>query len=91
MTDSSKFETANKRLDKALEALELAIVKGKQAGETQHSLEAQIEDLIADRDRLAQELDIERARASRLGETRGRVSERIDAVMDNIRLLLSGA
>lgn len=90
MTGSSKFDEAGTRLDKALEALKLGVVKGKQAGAKQVSLESQIEDLIQDRDRLAQELDIERARANRLGEAKEQVSGRIDAVMDNIRLLLSG-
>lgn len=89
MTDSSKFDEAGARLDKALEALKLAVVKGRQASVKQGALESQIEDLIQDRDRLAQELDIERSRANRLGEVKGQVSGRIDAVMDNIRLLLS--
>lgn len=89
MASSSKFDAAGARLDKALKALDGAIVKGKQASDTQNSLETQIEDLIGDRDRLLQELDVERARANKLGEVRGQVSGRIDAVMDNIRLLLS--
>jgi len=100
MASSSKFDTAGARLDKALKALEGAVVKGKQASETQktqesqadeklQTMEAQIAELIVNRDQLTEELDVERARANKLGEIKGQVSERIDAVMDNIRLLLS--
>lgn len=88
--DDAKLDVAFQRFDKALEGLEATIVKFRQSSETRAGLEAQLADLGEDRSKLAQELDAANAANTALNETKAHVSQRLGAVMDNIRLLLSG-
>lgn len=90
MVDMSKIEDAARRLERATDAIESTIVKTKQTSEQNRLLEAQLDDLREDRSKLAQELDTANAKLARISDANSKVSGRIDAVVDNIRLLLSG-
>lgn len=90
MTDSANLEQATQRLEKALEVFEAAIMKNRKVGETVGTLESEVEELRRDRTQLAQQLDLANERATKLAAANSHVGERIDMVMDNIRLLLSG-
>ena len=88
MTDTSAIDAATKRLALALDALEAAVERRREADRDQEGLEAQLHALGTDRSRLASDLDAAVARARSLEGTNREVAERLDAAIDTIRSVL---
>jgi hypothetical protein len=88
MSDASGIEAATKRLAAALDSLEAALERRRQADRSEAALATQVSTLGADRSRLAAELDQQTARAHRLEATSREVSRRLDLAMDAIRTVV---
>ena len=88
MNDQTSIEAATRRLAQALDALDAAVERRREADRGQSRLEDQVQALGADRSRLASELDSQAARARRLEGTNRDIASRLDAAMDNIRSVL---
>jgi chromosome segregation ATPase len=88
MSDASGIEAATKRLAAALDSLEAALERRRQADRSEAALASQISALGTDRSRLAAELDQQTARAHRLEATSREVSRRLDLAMDAIRTVV---
>ena len=78
MTEQSAIDTAVKRLALALDALDAAVERRKQADRNEEGLAAQVQALGVDRTRLAAALDGETARSRRLETTNREIAERLD-------------
>ena len=85
MADASAIDAATKRLALALDALEAALDRRRQADRGQEVLGAQIQALGADRSRLAADLDAQTARARRLESVNREIAGRLDAAIETIR------
>jgi hypothetical protein len=89
MSEGSAIEGATRRLAAALDGLEAALERRREADRSEAALAAQVSALGADRSRLAAELDRETARAHRLESTSREVSRRLDLAMDAIRAVVT--
>jgi len=90
MNDTNVIDTATRRLQLALDALEAALERRREGDREQSDLVGQIHALGIDRSRLAGELDTIVARSRRLEITNREVVQRLDAAIDTIRKLLDG-
>jgi len=90
MTEDARLEDGAARLEQAISALEAAAVKQKQTTKSLDALRSEIGDLRAGRAKLAEQLDAADSRNAQQASVTQEISGRIDTVMDNIRLLLSG-
>jgi hypothetical protein len=88
MTEQSTIDTAVRRLALALDALDAAVERRKQADRSEEGLAAQVQALGVDRTRLASALDGETARSRRLESTNREVAERLDAAIGSIQSVL---
>jgi Domain of unknown function (DUF4164) len=88
MTDANAIDAATRRLAAALDALEAATDRRRQADRGEESLVAQVQALGADRSRLAADLDAQAARSRRLEATNREVARRLDTAIDTIRSVL---
>src|SRR6187399_1616482 len=90
MTDSSSFESeiATRRLMAALDALESAVERRRDADRDENELAARIQALGADRSRLADELDGALVKSRRLERANREIAERLDAAIGTIRSVL---
>ena len=88
MNDQTSIEAAAKRLAQALDTLEAAVERRREADRGQSRLEDQVQALGADRSRLASELDSQAARARKLESTNRDIARRLDKAMENIRSVL---
>jgi len=88
MNDQTSIEAAAKRLAQALDTLEAAVERRREADRGQSRLEDQVQALGADRSRLASELDSQAARARKLESTNRDIARRLDTAMENIRSVL---
>lgn len=88
MNDQTSIEAATRRLAHALDTLEAAVERRREADGGQSRLEDQVQALGADRSRLASELDTQAARSRRLESTNRDIASRLDAAMENIRSVL---
>lgn len=88
MVQAPAFEAALGRLTAALETLESAAERRFEADRSTAELEEEIARLGEDRSSLAQDLDAEKARSTRLEETNREVSRRLVAAMESIRAVL---
>ena len=88
MSDQTAIEAATKRLSLALDALEAAVERRRQADRGEAKLADQVHALGADRSKLAADLDAQAARARRLESANRDIARRLDAAMDNIRAVL---
>ena len=88
MTETSGIDGATKRLTLALDSLEAAAERRREADDTQHGLVDQVHALGADRSRLASDLDVATARARALESTNQEVARRLEAAIDTIRSLI---
>lgn len=88
MTDTSAMDVAARRLAQALEALQAAVLRKREAERGGDATAAQIHALGNDRARLAAELDHVAAQARRLEDTNREVARRIDVAMSTIKTLL---
>jgi predicted nucleic acid-binding Zn-ribbon protein len=86
--DASGIEAATKRLAAALDSLEAALERRREADRSEAALADQVSALGTDRSRLAAELDQQTARAHRLEATSREVSRRLDLAMEAIRTVV---
>ena len=88
MADTSALDAATRRLTLALDALEAAVERRREADNNGQSLSAQLHGLGTDRARLAAELDEVAARSREIETTNREIARRIDVAMDGIRAVL---
>lgn len=88
MTDSNVIDAATRRLVAALDALEAAAERRREADRGESDLAAQVHALGADRSRLAAELDAVTARSRRLADTNREVARRLDNAMEGVRAVI---
>jgi hypothetical protein len=88
MTDATAIDAASRRLSAALDALEAATERRREADRGEETLAAQIHALGADRSRLAADLDSQLARSRRLEAANREVSRRLDVAVETIRSVL---
>src|SRR4029078_6869147 len=85
MSEESAIDAAVKRLALALDALDAAVERRKQADRNEEGLAAQVQALGGDRTRLAAALDVEAARSRRLETTNREIAERLDSAITSIQ------
>jgi chromosome segregation ATPase len=88
MSDTDPIEAAAQRLSLALEALEAAAERRREADRAEGALADHVHALGADRARLASELDDATARARTLEKANREVGQRIDQAIETIRGVL---
>jgi uncharacterized protein (DUF3084 family) len=88
MADTTALDAATKRLTQALDGLEAAVERRREADRGDQSLQAQLHALGGDRARLAAELDEVSARSREIEGTNREIARRIDAAVDGIRSVL---
>jgi hypothetical protein len=85
---SADVEVATRRLMVALEALESAVERRREADRDEDELASRIQALGADRSRLADELDTSLVKTRRLERANREITERLDAAIGTIRTVL---
>jgi Domain of unknown function (DUF4164) len=88
VTEQSAIDSAVKRLALALDALDAAVERRREADRSEEALANQVQALGIDRTRLAAALDGEAARARRLEDTNREVVERLDTAIASIQSVL---
>src|ERR1044071_4469535 len=88
MTEHTAIEQATRRLTEALDALDLAIERRIDSDRERAALGEQVHALAADRSRLAADLDGQVARSRTLEAANHDIARRLDAAMENVRLVL---
>jgi hypothetical protein len=88
MTDTDPIQAASLRLSLALEALEAATERRREADRAESTLADHVHALGSDRARLASELDEATARTRALEMANREVSQRIDQAIETIRGVL---
>jgi chromosome segregation ATPase len=88
MSDAS-IDAATKRLSLALDALEAALDRRREADRNEERLASQLQALGADRSRLASDLDTQAALAKRLESTNREIARRLDVAIGTIRDVIS--
>lgn len=84
----SEVEAATRRLSAALDALEAAVERRREADRDEDELAARIQALGTDRSRLANELDGSLVRSRELERVNRDVSQRLDVAIETIRAVL---
>ena len=87
---SADIEVATRRLMTALDALESAAERRREADRDENELATRIQALGADRSRLADELDGSLVKSRKLERANREISERLDAAIGTIRSVLDG-
>ena len=82
------IDAATRRLMAALDALESAAERRRDADRDENELASRIQALGADRSRLADELDGSLVKTRRLERTNREISEKLDAAIGTIRAVL---
>ena len=82
------IDIATRRLMMALDALEAAAERRRDADRDENELASRIQALGADRSRLADELDGSLVKTRRLERTNREISEKLDAAIGTIRAVL---
>jgi hypothetical protein len=90
MTEANAIEAATRRLSAALDALEAATERRREADRGEQTLVEQVHALGEDRSRLASDLDLQAARSRRLESTNREVARRLDAAIETIKTVLDG-
>jgi len=85
---SVDVEAATRRLMAALDALESAVERRREADRDENELAIRIQALGADRSRLADELDGSLVKSRRLERANREIAERLDAAIGSIRSVL---
>ncbi|MEI7806702.1 MAG: DUF4164 family protein [Hyphomicrobiales bacterium] len=88
MTDQSALDTSVKRLALALDALDAAVERRREADRGQEGLASQLHALGTDRSKLAAQLDGEAARTRLLEDANREIARRLDLAIDTIRGVL---
>jgi len=89
MSETDSIEAASRRLALALDALDAAAERRREAARGEHALATQIHVLGDDRARLAGELDQAVARSRALETANREVAERIAKAIETIRGVLA--
>jgi hypothetical protein len=87
MTEQT-IDSATRRFTQALDMLDAAVDRRLETDRSRALLVEQNHALDADRSRLAAELDSQTAKARRLETANRDIARRLDAAMENIRLVL---
>src|SRR5438477_7502777 len=87
-TSTVDLEIATRRLMAALDALESAVERRRDADRDENELAARIQALGADRSRLADELDGALMKSRKLERTNREISDRLDSAIVTIRSVL---
>jgi hypothetical protein len=82
------IDAATRRLMMALDALEAAAERRRDADRDENELASRIQALGTDRSRLADELDGSLVKTRRLERTNREIAERLDAAIGSIRAVL---
>ena len=85
---SADIDAATRRLMTALEALESAVERRREADRDENELASRIQALGADRSRLADELDGSLVKSRRLERVNREIAERLDVAIGTIRSVL---
>lgn len=85
------IEAATRRLMAALDALESAVERRREADRDEDELATRIQALGADRSRLADELDGSLVKSRKLERANREIAERLDVAIDTIREVLGVA
>jgi len=85
---SLDIDAATRRLMAALDALESAVERRREADRDEDELATRIQALGADRSRLADELDGTLVKSRRLELANREIAEKLDAAIDTIRSVL---
>lgn len=88
MSETDSVEAAQRRLEGALDALDAAAERRREADVSEVALAGQVEALGSDRARLASELDEAAARSRALETANREVVQRIDQAIETIRGVL---
>ncbi|PLX35860.1 MAG: hypothetical protein C0606_17350 [Hyphomicrobiales bacterium] len=88
MAETSRVQSALQRFEKALNALEEAVELRLEMDQRFSGIDDELQRLSEDRSRLAQDLDTEQARSTRLEETNREVSRRLVSAMESVRSVL---
>ena len=85
---ASDIEAATRRLMSALDALESAVERRREADRDEDELASRIQALGADRSRLADELDGSLVKSRKLERANREIAERLDVAIETIREVL---
>jgi len=85
---SVEIDAATRRLMAALDALESAVERRREADRDENELASRIQALGTDRSRLADELDGSLVKSRRLERTNREIADRLDAAIGSIRAVL---
>jgi uncharacterized membrane protein YccC len=88
MMEQGAVDMAVKRLALALDALDAAVERRRQADRHEEALVGQVQALGLDRSRLADSLDGETARSRKLEATNREIAERLDTAIASIQSVL---
>ena len=88
MTDASAIDAAARRLALALDSLQAAVVRRREADRSGDAISAQMHALGTDRARLASELDHAAARIRETDDINREVARRIDVAIATIQHLI---
>ena len=88
---SVDIDAATRRLMAALDALESAVERRRDADRDENELATRIQALGADRSRLADELDGSLVKSRKLERANREIAERLDAAIGTIRSVLDDA
>ncbi|MBS0247613.1 MAG: DUF4164 domain-containing protein [Proteobacteria bacterium] len=89
VTGEGSLDIAVKRLARALDGLDAAVERRREADRNEDTLAAQVQMLGVDRARLADRLDGEAALARQLKDANRDIAERLDRAIVEIQSLLS--
>jgi uncharacterized protein DUF4164 len=90
MTEQGDIDGAVRRLALALDALDAAVERRREADRGEDALADQVQALGLDRANLAAALDGETARTRRLETANREIAERLDAAIASIQSVLNG-
>jgi hypothetical protein len=85
---AADIEAATRRLMMALDALESAVERRREADRDEDELASRIQALGADRSRLADELDGSLVKSRKLERVNREIAERLDGAIETIREVL---
>ena len=85
---AADIDAATRRLMAALDALESAVERRREADRDEDELATRIQALGADRSRLADELDFSLVKSRKLERANREIAERLDAAIGTIRSVL---
>ena len=91
MSDGQSIDAATRRLTQALDGLEAAVERRREADRSEAALAAQVQALGDDRAQLAADLDAVSARAKQLETANRDVVRRLDLAMQSIRSVIEGS